>query len=440
MDWKKSTSGVITMSSFALYKRIAELEKIVLELKKQNEELSNRLLAYENAHTPPSKQRFKKNPPTEPRGKLGAKVGHEKWERKQPTPTETIEHSETNCPRCNHQLGKPIKVDRKIVEDIPEPQPVQVTEHLINHYKCKYCGKIIIPKVKLPQGSFGYNLQTEIALLNIDSRLPLRKIKSILKRTHKIIITDANICKILCNTSKKLSKEQQKNIQLLRASPFVHADETGMRVDGKNYYLWVFTNGATTVFTITKTRSQKTIKEILGENYSGIIICDGWSAYSTYTNQIQRCWAHILREAKYLTEKIPLFKIFYERLCEMFAQIKELLEQPIEKRKTAYEKLYKQLTKLLDCMESHREYKKLATKIRNGGKHWFTCLLHPNIQPTNNLAEQTIREPIIRRKIFGCLRNQKGANVFSILTSLITTWKQQGLDLFQTIRFNLQNG
>lgn len=435
------------MSSFAVYKRLKQLEEENTELKKQilatlkeNAKLEQRLLAYENAHTPPSKQRFKKNPPTEPRGKLGAKVGHEKWERKQPTPTETIEHSETNCPRCNHKLGKPIKVDRKIVEDIPEPQPIQITEHLINHYKCKHCGKIIIPKVKLPQGSFGYNLQTEIALLNVDSRLPLKKIKSILKRTYKLIITDAHICKMLRNTSKKLSKEQQKNIQLLRASPFVHADETGMSVDGKNYYLWVFTNGKTTVFTITKTRSKKTITEILGENYSGIIICDGWSAYSTYTNQIQRCWAHILREAKYLTEKIPLFKTFYEQLCKMFAQIKELLEQPIEKRKPEYEKLYKQLQEILNCMESHKEYKKLATTIRNGGKHWFTCLLHPNIQPTNNLAEQTIREPIIRRKIFGCLRNQKGTETFSILTSLTTTWKQQGLDLFKTIKQNLQNG
>jgi len=442
MDWKKSTSSVDTMKPTydELVNEITELKKIVFEQSKQIKELQNRLTIYENAHTPPSKQRFKKNPPSEPKGKIGAKEGHEKWKREQPTPTETIEHSETHCPRCNHKLGKPITVDRKIVEDIPEPTPVIVTEHLINHYKCEHCGKKVVPKVKLPRGSFGYNTQTEIALLNVDSRLPLRKIKSILKRTHKLIITDAQICKMLRNTSKKLSKEQQKNISLLRASPFVHADETGMRVDGKNYYLWVFTNGKTTVFTITKTRSQKTIKEILGENYSGIIICDGWSAYSTYTNQIQRCWAHILREAKYLTEKIPLFKIFYERLCEMFAQIKELLEQPIEKRKPAYEKLYKQLTKLLDCMESHREYKKLATKIRNGGKHWFTCLLHPNIQPTNNLAEQTIREPIIRRKIFGCLRNQKGTQTFSTLTSLITTWKQQGLDLFQTIRFNLQNG
>jgi len=435
------------MSSFAVFKRFKQLEEENIELKKQllatskkNAELEQRLLAYENAHTPPSKQRFKKNPPIEPKGKVGAKVGHEKWERTEPTPTETIEHTETHCPKCNHQLGKPIKVDRKIVEDIPEPQPVIVTEHLIPHYKCKHCGKIIVPKVKLPRGSFGYNLQTEIALLNVDARLPLRKIRSILTRKHDLNITDAHINKMLRNIGNKLSPEYQKDIQLIRASSFVHADETGMSVKGKNYYLWVFTNGTTTIFTITKTRSKKTINEILGENYSGTIICDGWSAYSNYTQNIQRCWAHILREAKYLAKDFPLFKLFYERLCEMFSKIKELLKQPIEKRKPFYVLLFKELTKILDCMESHKEYKKLATKIRNGGKHWFTCLLHPNIEPTNNLAEQTIREPIVRRKIFGCLRNQKGADTFSILTSLITTWKQQGLDLFQTIKQNLQNG
>lgn len=442
MDWKKSASSVDTMKPTYndLINEITELKKIVFEQSKQIKELQQRLTIYENAHTPPSKQRFKKNPPSEPRGKLGAKVGHEKWERPQPTPTETIEHAETNCSRCNHKLGKPIKVYRKIVEDIPEPQPAQVVEHLINHYKCKHCGKIITPKVKLPQGSFGYNLQTEIALLNVDSRLPLRKIKSILKRTHNLNITDAQIYKMLRTMSNKLSPEYEKNIQLIRASPFVHADETGMSVDGKNYYLWVFTNGKTTIFTITKTRSKKTIKEILGEKYEGIIICDGWKTYSTYTNKIQRCWAHSLREAKNLNEKFTLFKIFYEQLCKMFIRIKELLNEPIEKRKPEYENLYKQLQEILNCMESHKEYKELATKIRNGGKYWFTCLLYPNIQPTNNLAEQTIREPIIRRKIFGCLRNQKGAQTFSINTSIITTYKQQGLELFQTLKQTLQNG
>jgi transposase len=463
MDWKKSESGVIRMKKSndkvlqkiehiektilqlhkdnqKLHEENTELKKQILTISKENNKLKQRLIAYENAHTPSSKQRFKKQPPEKPSGKLGAKTGHEKWKREMPEPTQTIEHTQTCCPKCNHELGQPTKIIRKIIEDIPEPQPAIVTEHLISQYYCKHCGKIIVPKVKLPRGSFGYNLQTEIALLNVDSRLPLRKIKSILQRNYKLAITDAHIYKMLYNTSNKLSFEYEKNIQLIRASPFVHADETGMRVNGKNYYLWVFTNGITTIFTITKTRSKKTINQILGENYSGIIICDGWTAYSTYTNKTQRCWAHILREAKYLAKDFPLFKTFYERLCKMFSKTKKLLEQPIEKRKPEYENLFNELTKMLDCMESHSDYKKLATKIRNGGKNWFTCLLHSNIEPTNNLAEQTIREPIIRRKIFGCLRNQKGANTFSILTSLITTWKQQELNPFTQIKQNLENG
>lgn len=462
MDWKKSKSGVIRMkqSNDKVLQKIEHIEKTILQLHKDNQklheentelkkqiltiskeniELKQRLITYENAHTPPSKQRFKKQPPEKPSGKLGAKIGHTKWERTQPTPTQTIKHSETHCSRCNHQLGNPIKVTRKIVEDIPEPTPIIITEHLINHYKCEHCGKIIIPKVKLPRGSFGFNLQTEIALLNVDSRLPLRKIKSILQRKHNLEITDAHIYKMLNTMSNKLSCEYEKNIQLIRASPFIHADETGIRVNGQNYYLWVFTNNNTTIFTITKTRSKKTINQILGEKYSGVIICDGWSAYSKYTPNIQRCWAHILREAKYLSNDFPLFKKFYELLCKMFSKTKKLLQQPIEKRKPEYENLFNELTKILDCMESHSDYKKLATKIRNGGKNWFTCLLHPNIEPTNNLAEQTIREPIIRRKIFGCLHNQKGTQTFSILTSLITTYKQQKLNPFTQIKQKLEN-
>ena len=446
MDRKKSASGVNRMSSFALHKRIKQLEDENVELKKQFllsikkiAELEQRLLAYENAHTPSSKQRFKKQPPKQG-GKLGAQIGHKKWERTTPEPTQTIEHSQTHCPNCEHELEKPFKIDRKIVEEIPEPQPIIVTQHLIPHYKCKHCGKSIIPKVKLPRGSFGYNLQTEIALLNVDARLPLRKIRSILQRKHQINITDAHIYKMLKNIGNKLFNKYEKDIQLLRASPFIHADETSMRVNGQNYWLWVFTNNQTTIFTITKTRSKKTINKILGEKYVGTIICDGWNAYSKYTTNTQRCWAHILREAKCLTEKIPLFKTFYERLCEMFSTIKKLLEQPIKKRKTYHDLLFKQLKQITDCMESHREYKQFANKIKNGGKNWFTCLLYPNIEPTNNLAEQTIREPIVRRKIFGCLRNQKGTETFSILTSLITSWKQQGLNPFTQIKQNLENG
>lgn len=65
-----------------LHKENTKLKKQILTISKENTQLKQRLTAYENAHTPPSKQRFKKQPP-EPSGKLGAKIGHKKWERTQ---------------------------------------------------------------------------------------------------------------------------------------------------------------------------------------------------------------------------------------------------------------------------------------------------------------------------------------------------------------------
>ena len=111
-----------------------------------------------------AKQRFKKQP-KEPSGKLGAKQGHKKWERKQPEPTQTIEYTEDKCPHCENKLGQPTKTSRKITEDIPAPQPIIVTQHLVNHYFCKHCKKTIIAKNNVPKTVFGTNTQTQTILL-----------------------------------------------------------------------------------------------------------------------------------------------------------------------------------------------------------------------------------------------------------------------------------
>ncbi|MFH1586305.1 MAG: hypothetical protein ABID38_00445, partial [Candidatus Diapherotrites archaeon] len=66
-----------------LEKKVAQLERQNLALHKENTGLKRRLLAYENAHTPPSKTKRKREP-KEPGGKIGASVGHEKWQRQQP--------------------------------------------------------------------------------------------------------------------------------------------------------------------------------------------------------------------------------------------------------------------------------------------------------------------------------------------------------------------
>ncbi len=73
---------------------------------------------------------------------------------------------------------------------------------------------------------------------------------------------------------------------------------------------------------------------------------------------------------------------------------------------------------------------KVKTKMQNGFEHWFTCILYPEVEPTNNRAERMLREQVVLRKITGTLRNEKGTTANEVLMSLITTWKQQNKNPF----------
>ena len=134
-----------------------ELIEIILELQK-------RLLAYENAHTPPSQQR--KYPKRESsNNNIGAPQGHEGTTRLTPMPNKFEELKLDVCPNCNKQLGRPRSVEKKIIEDIPGQQPLVITQFTIPHYFCNHCNAEVIPShLGLPEeGRFGYNLQAQIA-------------------------------------------------------------------------------------------------------------------------------------------------------------------------------------------------------------------------------------------------------------------------------------
>ena len=66
----------------------------------------------------------------------------------------------------------------------------------------------------------------------------------------------------------------------------------------------------------------------------------------------------------------------------------------------------------------------------------FTFLKYPQVQPTNNHAEQSLRNMVIFRKICFGTRSTHGSYAHSVLPSLLLTAKRQGkhpLDFFQTL-------
>ena len=415
---------------------------MVRELKKENdflkakvEELERRLAFYENPHTPPSKS-GKKPPRMESSGKLGAEIGHPKWERKEPEPTGSVEYVEETCPHCKTKLDKPFKTERILEEEIPEPQPVEVIEHLVNHYKCPECKRHIIAKNNAPSGRFGKNVLTHVALLKYDDRLPLRKTVSSLERHYNIHITDVGVFKITNSVAKKLEIPYNELIKKIRNAEVIYADETEIKVDGITYHLWTFVTESEVLFVIRKSRSKSVIEEVLGAKFDGVICSDGWTAYTQYTINLQRCWAHLLREAKDLAEKHASFSGFYNSFKKIFEKIKKIREKDLslKTRLKWKEKLRLGMKQTIEQMNSYKEFRKFATTVKNGLEHWFTCVINLLVEPTNNIAERALRELIVQRKIIGGLRREKGAHIMEVITSMIATLKKRELPLFQTIK------
>jgi transposase len=342
-----------------------------------------------------------------------------------------------NCPHCSTHLGKSKGVIHKIMTDIPDPQPVKITDYILHVYDCPKChAEIVAGHPDLPkEGDFGKNILAQTTLMKYEDRLPHRKIQEALNRQFGIEISPGAIFDFTRRTSDSLIGVYNMILECIRGSNIVHVDETGLKVDGKNYWIWVFTTEKQAFYVVRKSRATKVLEEVLTRRFRGIVVCDGWKAYPSFIKRLQRCWAHLLRESKALADKVKEAIPLNKSLLALFHRLKAFIggtHTPAERKSAWYQARY-ELRTILRRRYWYKTTKKFISKILNGLDYWFTFLLHPGVEPTNNRAERAIREPIVQRKIFGTLRNEKGTRIFEVLTTVLATWKQEGRQLHQTL-------
>jgi transposase len=428
--------------------KIEQLTQENKQLKTEITRLTRALLKYENPHTPPSMRIYKthKNnykPTTQKRFPGPPKKHKGTTRQKQKTPTTIIQPPNCTCPNCQTLLTQPTAVKHHLIEELPNRQKRQIIDFIEHQYQCPNCRTKTQNKDPQcpPEGIFGVNAQCQTTLLKFEQRLPFEKVAKQMQRHFDLPMSQTTVLEIAQRVSQTLRPDYFAIREHIRSSDIVNIDETSIKVDGVKWWIWTFVTKTDTFYVIRHSRGKKVLLEVLGEDFKGYVGCDGWGAYPAFTEKIQRCWAHLLREAKDVSKNHREVRGLYKSFKGLFDFLTESLvgDPPIEERLRLVLVGKERLRLWLDRSYKSGEVLRFMGKVERGFEFWFTFVLVRGLEATNNVAERALRELVVQRKIMGTLRNEKGAVIYETMMSLIVTWDKQGLDTFEQMKTCLIN-
>lgn len=441
----------------ALFAQVKALTLLVEALTGKVTELEGRLaLNSRNSSKPPSSGGYGK--PHHSRSKEGAakktnggQKGHRGHTLKK---SETPDHvvicpPPSHCDACHASLPEGVVVETRQVFDTPCPPP-EVTEYQVTEARCA-CGKAqrgTFPGTITAPVQYGPNIKAAVVQLTHHDMLPLARTGQLTGNLFGLPLSDATVLAIQAEAQVILAPVVTDIGAALKAAPVAHADETGMHVSGKLYWLHVVSTALLTWMGCHANRGRKAIDAFgILTAFVGTLIHDGWKPYRNLTCTHALCNAHHLRELIFVFEEMGqkwanrLIDLLTDALDEVKA-----LDGPLSVERRAYYRL--RYDEILaegnaanpQALPSGRPGKTKQTKARNllnrltlyADDVWRFASDH-GVPFSNNVAERDVRMPKVKQKISGGFRTLAGLETFCTIRSYLATMHKQGHNTFQTL-------
>jgi transposase len=269
--------------------------------------------------------------------------------------------------------------------------------------------------------------------------------------TEKVLgFLGVDVCRAtICNKIKKVAAAlgfaYGELLAVLPEQDRMNVDETGHKdhpfdkpTDHKKHWIWVFAAPFFTVFKIFSTRSTDALREVLGENCAAIIGADFYSAYKCFMKEanvkVQFCWAHLIRDIKFLAESSDKATANYgDRLLQLCRKIFQLQHRRDELGETVFLRRMERLKASFLATGRRSQAsgaQDMVKRLKDYGQEYFLFLENPQIEPTNNLAEQQVRYCVIDRRITQGTRGIAGQRWCERIWSVLATCARQQRDAF----------
>lgn len=404
----------------------SQLIEIILSLKEHIRQLELIVRAFDNPHTPSSKKHTKENTihdeqtrfPGKPKGSNGGGI-------KIPSPDKEERITKDDCPECGKTLGKPYDIYKFRQMDIPEPKFV-TTSYIVSLYRCNFCNAEIDAGEDLNKGFYGDNTTALIGYLKKEG-LSFEAVAELFNDVYNMSISNVAVFDKLTALTNCLASEKEQIADAIKSFDYVHLDETGLREDGRNGFVWNASIPTHCLFQFDRSRASDVAKRILS-GFNGAIITDDYKGYSWHPLR-QLCWSHLLREAKEFAEKYPDALAQYKRLKTLYDKAK----QSQETENDLYDNFVWELEDIARCYHPLNGCRTMYYKLHERSHMWLLGAKFQNIPLTNNHAERCLRKIVLQRNRIGCIRNIKGESFVNVFLSCTATWKLQGKNIYREL-------
>ena len=436
-----------------LQEQLEQAFAYIKELEKKNDELKAKLEALHRrqfkARKKRSKNQSEEKATADRKKKRGAPKGHPGWFRRKPDHIDktVVVSAPEQCPHCKCTQLSPVKeIKDHLQEDIILQPRTQVTNFRHHQAFCPKCRRLVTKagEGELLNCQIGPTTKAAAIYLRYGLNIPYRKVRELFEVLFNMPFVPASAMNFDRAATRKGAALYEDLKEKVRASAFAHADETHWREDGINQYIWYAGNDELAFYLINPHRSSEVVQSIFGDQFNGILNTDGYAAYNAVNaKERQSCLAHLLRKAKEIKQEILLRKPCFQdkramRFCDrVVALFKEacdsgqkLLNEEInlDQANTLRKRFYARIRSICSIELADEKAEILRRRLRDPTKEYhrlFTFLKCPEIQPTNNHAERSLRPLVIFRKICFGTRSQEGSWSHSVLPSLLATAKRQ---------------
>lgn len=395
-----------------------------------------------NSSQPPSRD-WKSNRPGRKSGqRRGALPGHEKAERPLvEKPDKVIDVPVTACTHCGADLSAvaPQRTVRRQITELPEIKPV-VIETRQDEVVCPCCQQLergVLPEGLEATRQFGPRLEGLITYFHHEHHMGFERTQTVLQDVLDIPISEGGAVAIIERAGEAAQPEAEVIGEQVRQSKVIGSDETSARVNGRNWWEWVFQSPVGEYHLIVPSRGQNVIDAFMRDARAQVWNSDCWKPQLNAPADLhQLCIPHQIRNLQKLVDERPHLR-WAQEMQDLLRRAVHLGHRRDELTVPGFQGQVTRLEKRLDELLQRRVTGRLAVNLldryRTHRQHLFVFLHRPDVPPDNNACERALRPSVIHRKVLGSFRSEWGPRAYATLTTVLNTAKRAGENAFQKL-------